>query len=99
MMQERASLTHPLKPCEAAGCHRLIKPRLLMCHKHWQKVPREIQERVFLTLDDWKHGASARPYVIATAEATLAVAQAENHPAQIIAALLVKVARFTEVDS
>lgn len=93
----RPTLTHPLKPCEAHGCARLIKPRLLMCRHHWDKVPAEIQERVYLTLDDWKHGASARPYVTAIAEAKLAVAQAENQPPIVVAELMQRLLTLTEV--
>lgn len=35
--------------CHAYDCDKLVNPKLLMCLKHWQMVPRDIQALV------WKH--------------------------------------------
>lgn len=35
--------------CHARGCVKEIKPELLMCWKHWCRVPRAIQRAV------WRH--------------------------------------------
>jgi hypothetical protein len=35
--------------CHARGCALSVPPELLMCHRHWQMVPREIQRRVRAT--------------------------------------------------
>lgn len=35
--------------CHAKGCNVKVPPRLLMCLKHWGRVPRHIQSRI------WKH--------------------------------------------
>lgn len=32
--------------CHAAGCQNPIPPKLLMCRKHWSKVPKKIQRLV-----------------------------------------------------
>jgi len=33
--------------CHAKGCEVLVAPRLLMCLKHWRKVPLELQRKVW----------------------------------------------------
>lgn len=33
--------------CHARGCSVAVKPELLMCLKHWRKVPRKIQRAVW----------------------------------------------------
>lgn len=35
--------------CHAKGCTKFVKPEMLMCFKHWRKVPRKLQLAV------WKH--------------------------------------------
>ena len=35
--------------CHARGCGTKIPRKMLMCHRHWFKVPKEIRDRV------WKH--------------------------------------------
>jgi hypothetical protein len=33
--------------CHATGCTRQVKPELLMCFAHWNRVPRKIQRAVW----------------------------------------------------
>jgi hypothetical protein len=33
--------------CHARGCTKHVKPELLMCGKHWRRVPRKIQRAVW----------------------------------------------------
>lgn len=35
--------------CHARGCKREVKPELLMCFPHWNRVPRKIQRAVWAT--------------------------------------------------
>jgi hypothetical protein len=85
------------KPCAAHGCAERIKRRLLMCPHHWRMVPRDVQDRVINTLDDWQRGGSAKPYVHAVAEAQLAVAIKDNLGADVIAALAADVTKYQAV--
>ena len=87
----------PLKCCHAHGCARMIKPRLLMCHKHWAMVPRKLQDRIYLALYDMDEGRSQIPYLAATSEAVLAVASIEDKPAAIIATLQSKAERYSAI--
>jgi hypothetical protein len=32
--------------CAAPGCHQLVGPHLLMCRRHWLRVPQTIRDRV-----------------------------------------------------
>ena len=84
----------PKKPCSAACCPEMIPRRLLMCRRHWFMVPQELQDRVVGSLQEWEAGGSVRPYVLAVAEAQLAVARKENHAAEVIAPLEADVKQF-----
>ena len=33
--------------CHAMGCEVAVPPRLLMCRRHWQMVPRNLQAAVY----------------------------------------------------
>jgi diadenosine tetraphosphatase ApaH/serine/threonine PP2A family protein phosphatase len=35
--------------CHAKGCPVPVPPRLLMCSRHWRRVPAELKRRVWLT--------------------------------------------------
>ncbi len=35
--------------CHARGCAKEVKPELLMCWRHWCRVPRAIQRKVWAT--------------------------------------------------
>lgn len=35
--------------CHAYKCNIQIPPKMLMCLKHWRKVPREIQNKIWAT--------------------------------------------------
>lgn len=39
--------------CHATGCTRQVKPELLMCFPHWNRVPRAIQRAVWA---NYRHG-------------------------------------------
>lgn len=66
--------------CHAADCSREIKPEMLMCSIHWNKVPRPVQLQVWATYrkgqcDDWQPSAA---YCDAAKSAVVAVAKAEG---------------------
>lgn len=85
----------PTKPCSAAACNELIARRMLMCSRHWRMVPRDIQDRVYITFQQWQTGdGSARDYAHAVAQAQLAVANKEGLSGAILAQLEADVARF-----
>lgn len=75
------------KPCSAARCGEWIPRRMLMCRSHWRMVPSDLQDRVITTLREWQQHGSIRPYVLAVAQAQLAVAQRESQPAEVITEL------------
>lgn len=33
--------------CHAIGCNAIVHPKLLMCLKHWRKVPKLLQHNVW----------------------------------------------------
>jgi len=61
------------KPCFAAGCETVVARHLLMCPKHWNQVPADLQQAVERTLADWQAGGTPRPYIIAIKQARTAV--------------------------
>lgn len=65
--------------CHARGCTRPVKPQLLMCMRHWRRVPPSIQGEVYAAYRDgqcddkqpsreWHDAASAAIGWVATAE-------------------------------
>lgn len=37
----------PTHTCYAIGCEKIVPQWQLMCHKHWAKVPRDIQDEIY----------------------------------------------------
>ena len=66
------------KLCFADGCTESISRRYLMCLAHWNKVPLDIQRRVYATRRATDRDG-IRPYLIARSEAKAAVAELEGH--------------------
>jgi hypothetical protein len=64
--------------CAAVGCYMTIYERFLMCHKHWNLVPRDLQDLVTARWDDMQRGNSARQFLIARLRAVIAVAALEG---------------------
>lgn len=66
--------------CHAEGCTKLVPPRLLMCGRHWNMVPRLQQARVWAT---YRRGQEVTKdpspeYLVAMREAIATVAQRES---------------------
>lgn len=66
--------------CHAAGCLASVPPTMLMCGRHWRKVPRDIQNRVYRhyrhgQCDDWQ---ITHEYAEAAKAAVRSVALAEG---------------------
>ncbi len=40
-------MKHKCHECHAIACNTLVPPRLLMCQKHWRKVPKKLQDDVW----------------------------------------------------
>lgn len=36
-------------PCHAEGCDVEVPPKMLMCLKHWRRVPKLLQQRIWAT--------------------------------------------------
>lgn len=66
--------------CHAAGCETRVPPRLLMCAKHWRKVPLGLQRRVWRTYRPGQEVTMdpSPAYVEAARAAIAAVAEAEG---------------------
>ena len=84
------------KRCSALGCHAVITRAKLMCSMHWTLVPSKLQAEVYSSLKAWKDGGSARPYVIATSKAQLAVAEIVGTSPEIVAELKDQIARLED---
>lgn len=65
-----------MSKCDAYGCTVQSKPGKLMCLKHWNMVPSELQKRVYST---WKNDRLGKTWVDAINDARLAVL-AQTHP-------------------
>lgn len=66
--------------CHAIGCTVEVKPELLMCAKHWRRVPKDIQREVWRSYrsgqcDDKNPSAE---WLAAAARAIAAVAEKEG---------------------
>lgn len=65
--------------CHAAGCSTTVEPKLLMCLRHWRKVPRDLQRAVWRA---YRAGQEidknpSRDYLAAAQAAIRAVERAE----------------------
>lgn len=74
----------PYKDCYAHGCKTQIPSRFLMCGRHWAMVPKATQDLVYETLHAWKGDGTARPYIIATLKAKIAVCNREGRIADVL---------------
>ena len=72
------------KRCGALGCSEVIPRHLLMCGKHWNLVPADIQQQVYSTHREMSNGFSVRPWLLASSRAQLAVGEAEQLEAAIL---------------
>ncbi len=66
--------------CHAIDCTAHVPPEMLMCGKHWRRVPRRLQQEVWVNYrrgqcDDWN---PSNAYCRAAKAAVIAVAQAEG---------------------
>lgn len=66
--------------CHAYGCDAPVKPEMFMCLRHWRRVPRELQRRIWALYrpgqcDDKK---ISKAYGIAAKQALRAVASKEG---------------------
>lgn len=68
--------------CAADGCRKEISLALLMCHKHWKLVPKQLQRAIWRTVND----RDRNRYFAHVADAIVAVAEAETG-GQLVAAL------------
>ena len=74
--------------CHALACAVEVPPRMHMCRRHWAMVPRRLQDQL------WAHYRRGQErtmtpsafYLRAAADCVRAVAEAEGHPADEIAA-------------
>lgn len=81
--------TAPDHLCHAYGCEKMIKPELLCCAEHWRMVPDVIQKEVWAA---YRRGQEQdkKPsidWLIAADRASIAIAQAENQPREVLADL------------
>lgn len=68
--------------CHAEGCTKDVPPKMLMCRRHWAKVPRQLQRLV------WRHyrigqeisKAPSAAYMAAQRLAVASVAAIEKKP-------------------
>lgn len=70
------------KTCFALDCDTTISRAYLMCKPHWDLVPPGIQSEVYRGFHTWCATGALRPYMLATLQARLAVAEQENRPDQ-----------------
>jgi hypothetical protein len=70
----RVAHTYPVK-CSAGNCQTMMHNGLLMCRTHWKVVSANTKHRISATLDAWKGGGSARPYLDARDTAIAEVAR------------------------
>lgn len=70
--------------CHAKGCEALVAPKLLMCLKHWRRVPRELQRAVWASYRPGQEvdKKPSREYLEAARAAIEAVAAKETHIVQ-----------------
>lgn len=70
--------------CHAIGCTRKVAPRFLMCGRHWQFVPPELQRRVYATYRAGQEHRKdpSREYVAAARDAISAAADEQARLAQ-----------------
>src|SRR5882672_9559716 len=66
--------------CHAANCNKIISPKLLMCLKHWNAVPKDLQKEVWKY---YRHGQEGdkKPsleYLVAQQAVVEAVARKEG---------------------
>ncbi|ACO33299.1 MULTISPECIES: hypothetical protein [Acidobacterium] len=64
--------------CAAPGCRMRIFERFLMCYRHWNLVPRDLQQLVTSRWENMQYGMSPRLYLIARQQAIIAVAALEG---------------------
>lgn len=66
--------------CRIPGCDTIIRVRFLMCHDHWQMLPRSLQDRVNDEYRRWEEigqGQLTVGYVRAAEEAIKHVTEKE----------------------
>lgn len=90
-MNQPVTPTLKQKRCYALGCQIIIPRHLLMCASHWAMVPRDLRASVYATFRAMEAGDAIRPYILATARAQLAVAEAEGQQPALLDALKVKI--------
>jgi len=60
--------------CAAEGCEKIVPSDMLMCRKHWFKVPKDIRDRVWAS---YRGGMDAE-YDVAVAAAVDAIRKRED---------------------
>lgn len=66
--------------CHAKGCDVAVEPNLLMCLRHWRRVPRQLQKAVwkFYRPGQEEDKAPSAEYIAAARAAIEAVAKLES---------------------
>lgn len=86
-----------LKQCFIPYCNAVIPRHLLMCRRHWNRVPADLQADVYSTCRAMD--ADLRAYLIAANKAALAVVEAESDRTDLVIAterrLRAKIARLS----
>ncbi len=74
--------------CHARFCEPNAPPRMHMCARHWRMVPRQRQARLWATYRPGQERdmQPSAAYLRAAAACVRAVAEAEGHPEEAIAA-------------
>jgi hypothetical protein len=49
--------------CQIPGCDTVIRTRFLLCHQHWQMLPRSLQDRVNDEYRRWMEQGGGDPTV------------------------------------
>lgn len=76
----QAAKTTPAHTCHAIACGKPTTPKVLMCFKHWNMVPKDLQIRVWQTYrpGQEKTKVISKEYMEARRQAIVAVATKEN---------------------
>jgi len=66
--------------CLALECDVPVDPRLLMCSRHWDMVPRAIKQQVYRTYrrGQERDKSPSREYLVAARAAVIAVEEAQG---------------------
>lgn len=62
-----------LRTCPIEGCENMHPTKMLMCKRHWRRVPKDLQDRVYSTARRMWRGEGTMPWVEASDAAVAAV--------------------------